>query len=776
MLTFFMNWVFASSLATIAMVLCSAIYVILFGAGFSLHSGLISLPRISRQERRARVRWKMRQRKARFRYRSYHRRVHRSFPLRLRNLRFDPGKCPTIDEQAQSQAAHEASARAQHTNRVHQDRQRQEHANKMRYHARRMMANHKIANCPKFTFRNPHLRKFETETATSAPSYCDDFVSFSATTVPSKTVDCLDCFDVHGNWRNIFSRLRPSNVLRYGSRFSKRVRLLLNPLHLCRVGIRQARRLYAFTATRSDNTLKDSFHVLYGYLSEKNDDGVEVIYDTGASTHVLNDIRLFDEPPKPLACAKELGGIGSGVPIIGVGTFTLRALGVDGKPSYFRGTAYYAPACRKSLVSVQMLAQHAKYFYQGSDWLEGLASSDIEPSCHVNHERLVLSNLAPNMSDIYVPLDSVSNLPIGLVYPASDQRDEFFPQAHLCAVDHSNRNLSAFQKELLRWHARLGHPSMADVYSLLRHRVIRPSKAGVKVPTEEADLPKCSSCAYGNLCRRPKPGYKTTMDPSVTKASVSDRLFPGQRVFTDHFYSSTPGRLESGYGKSGKTYCGGTIWVDGATGFTKVYMQPSMDTHSTLLSKKKFEREMADHNVPFIHEYVCDGAKSYTLKEFDLELRDLKQVQRLAAPGAHHHNGIAERAIGVTMSFARTQLIHAAMRWPEVTDVGLWPMSVTHSAYLHNILPKSSRGNLAPMQLLLNAQLNPKRFDDLHVWGSPVFVLEPALRDGKKLPRWRPRSRRGVYLGVSQRYAASAPLCLNLTTGSITPQFHCLFD
>jgi hypothetical protein len=33
----------------------------------------------------------------------------------------------------------------------------------------------------------------------------------------------------------------------------------------------------------------------------------------------------------------------------------------------------------------------------------------------------------------------------------------------------------------------------------------------------------------------------------------------------------------------------------------------------------------------------------------------------------------------------------------------------------------------------------------LKVWGCPVYVLDPTLQDGKKLPKWVPRARRYVF-------------------------------
>ena len=54
--------------------------------------------------------------------------------------------------------------------------------------------------------------------------------------------------------------------------------------------------------------------------------------------------------------------------------------------------------------------------------------------------------------------------------------------------------------------------------------------------------------------------------------------------------------------------------------------------------------------------------------------------------------------------------------------------------------------------------------------------MDPSLQAGKKLPRWEPRSRIGVFVGLSTIHSSEVPLILNLTTGSITPQYHVVFD
>ena len=57
-----------------------------------------------------------------------------------------------------------------------------------------------------------------------------------------------------------------------------------------------------------------------------------------------------------------------------------------------------------------------------------------------------------------------------------------------------------------------------------------------------------------------------------------------------------------------------------------------------------------------------------------------------------------------------------------------------------------------------------------------MYVLDPKLQEGKKLPRWQPRSRKGVFVGFSNQHSSDVPLILNLQTGSISPQFHVVFD
>jgi len=63
-----------------------------------------------------------------------------------------------------------------------------------------------------------------------------------------------------------------------------------------------------------------------------------------------------------------------------------------------------------------------------------------------------------------------------------------------------------------------------------------------------------------------------------------------------------------------------------------------------------------------------------------------------------------------------------------------------------------------------------------HVLGCPVYVLDAALQDKKKIPKWNPRAQLGLFLGFSERHSSQVPLVLSVTTGKILPQYRVIFD
>jgi hypothetical protein len=110
--------------------------------------------------------------------------------------------------------------------------------------------------------------------------------------------------------------------------------------------------------------------------------------------------------------------------------------------------------------------------------------------------------------------------------------------------------------------------------------------------------------------------------------------------------------------------------------------------------------------------------------------------------GAHHQNGVAERAIGTTTKWAHTMLLHAIVHWPQATSqvnvLQLWTFAMDHAIYMWTNMP-SKRTRKSPVELFTS--VSHENYDHLqrsHVWGSPIYVLQPELQDAKKIGKWQP--------------------------------------
>jgi hypothetical protein len=121
-------------------------------------------------------------------------------------------------------------------------------------------------------------------------------------------------------------------------------------------------------------------------------------------------------------------------------------------------------------------------------------------------------------------------------------------------------------------------------------------------------------------------------------------------------------------------------------------------------------------------------------------------------------------------------MLHSIIHWPAEARPDLWPMALDQAIYLWKNIPQ--RGTrMSPTELFTETKFsNYNHLQRAHVWGCLVYVPDHMLQDGKKLPKWRPRAHRGFYVGVSQRHSTNIRRVLNLQTGHISDQFHCVYD
>ncbi len=118
-------------------------------------------------------------------------------------------------------------------------------------------------------------------------------------------------------------------------------------------------------------------------------------------------------------------------------------------------------------------------------------------------------------------------------------------------VDPNNTNLSEAEKEILRWHQRLGHLAMEKIQFLLRTGVLAMSAAKRVLHTKAAKIskpPKCAACQFGKQTIRgpkSKPNNPHVVVDKPSPVLKEDKLFPGQAVSVDHYVSSTSIALRS---------------------------------------------------------------------------------------------------------------------------------------------------------------------------------------------------------------------------------------
>ena len=225
---------------------------------------------------------------------------------------------------------------------------------------------------------------------------------------------------------------------------------------------------------------------------------------------------------------------------------------------------------------------------------------------------------------------------------------------------------------------------------------------------------------------------------------------------------------------------GGAIFVDHATGYIDIRHQVSLNAADTIKSKLMFEREGFNSGVVVQNYHTDNGV--FTSTAFMEQLISAKQDIRFSGSGAAHQNGVAERSIQTVVNMARTMMLHAALHAPDLVTAELWPMALDHAVWIYNRIPRFGTGKCdgaTPLELWSRSMHVPTRdiLGNSHVWGCPVFVLEPKLqKSGVKIPKWAPRSRQGMNMGFSRIHSSLISLVLNLSTRSITAQFHVVFD
>ncbi len=73
-------------------------------------------------------------------------------------------------------------------------------------------------------------------------------------------------------------------------------------------------------------------------------------------------------------------------------------------------------------------------------------------------------------------------------------------------------------------------------------------------------------------------------------------------------------------------------------------------------------------------------------------------------------------------------MVHVSLYWSEygADNLALWGFAVKHAVWLHDRIP-NRLSVLTPLELLTKTKANHCDLLCTHVWGCPVYVLDPKL-------------------------------------------------
>jgi len=502
-------------------------------------------------------------------------------------------------------------------------------------------------------------------------------------------------------------------------------------------------------------------------------DSLPIVIDTGASVTLSPNPDDFIGPIKPCS-ATRVNGLSSSTIVAGVGTVRWTIRDVMGTVRSIKTEAYYVPAASIRLFSPQ------KYFKeQGSGSL--LADKDGATLTLQEGTRLVFPYQLGSTLPLMLTEQHFNHAStvIGLTFSDVEVMLSIDDGVGLLNVAHtSNQNLTAVQQELKSLHDKLAHCDMQRIQELSvdrtqhgERRILVPKHKGVSSCTR----PLCAACSMGKQTVTSSRAHRQL--PTRTAGGIrAGDLTPGAGVSIDQYQSSVRGRLPHTQGKEppDKKYTGGSIYYDHSSQDIFVQHQISLRDGETLQAKYKYEGYCKLRGIRVKH-YHADNSP-FGNNAYRSDCTRQQQSLSFSGVGAHHQNAVAERAIRTITNWSRTMILHSLLYWPEASNLDLWPYAMDHAVYVWNNLPQRGT-HLAPTELHTRSRFSHyDHLSSLAVWGCPVYVLEPKLQDGKKLPKWKPRTRRGMYLGKSDAHANTVGRILNLKTGYISPQYHCVYD
>ena len=104
--------------------------------------------------------------------------------------------------------------------------------------------------------------------------------------------------------------------------------------------------------------------------------------------------------------------------------------------------------------------------------------------------------------------------------------------------------------------------------------------------------------------------------------------------------------------------------------------QVSLAASDTIESLFLVMHEAMEYGIELKHFHTNNGI--FKSKAFVEALKDNYQMITKSGVGAHHQNGVTERATRTVQAMARAMLLHVQLHWPDEFDPSLWPFALDH--------------------------------------------------------------------------------------------------
>ena len=165
-----------------------------------------------------------------------------------------------------------------------------------------------------------------------------------------------------------------------------------------------------------------------------------------------------------------------------------------------------------------------------------------------------------------------------------------------------------------------------------------------------------------------------------------------------------------------------------------VFLQKRITSAETVLVKQSFKCFTRDHGVKILHYHADNGR--FADNGFIQACKDNNQGLTYCGVNTHFQNGVAEKRIRDLQEQARTILLFAVHKWPQMLSTALWPYALQTANEVRNATPvegqtKTQMGYLHKLQSPQSSSTSTPSDVQLTSWTTSYKETKP-YKSGKQ--------------------------------------------